>query len=54
MPEKKRQKFKSSHYQMMKIRGLNPKNFEFVKETYCSLYVRDMRTGKIFIIFKHN
>ena len=40
--------------EMLRRRLLDPKNYEFVKETYCSLYVRDKRDGKVMIIFKHN
>lgn len=46
--------FTSSQRGMLMCRGMDPKNYRFVKETYCSFYVRDIRTGKIMIIFKHN
>lgn len=39
---------------MLEKRGLDPKNFEFVKETYAVLYLRDIRTGAIKIINKNN
>lgn len=53
MSEKNPKKFKSSHYQMLKIRGLNPKNFTLVKDTYTSLYLRDKRDGSIKILYKN-
>ena len=39
---------------MLRRRGLDPKNFIFVKETYGVLYVRDIRSGKIKPINKCN
>lgn len=39
---------------ILKRRGLDPKNFELVKELYGSLYVRDIRDGKIKVINKVN
>jgi hypothetical protein len=39
---------------MLEKRGLDPKNFEFVKETYAVLYVRDIRTGMMKILNKNN
>ena len=53
MSEKNPKKFKSHHYQMLKIRGLNPKNFTLVKDTYTSLYLRDKRDGSIKILYKN-
>ena len=44
----------SNHKDMLRCRGLDPKNYTFVKESYGSLYVRDIRTGKIKIIYKQN
>lgn len=55
MPKQKNpNRLTSNQREMLHRRGINPNNFEFVKETYCSLYVRDIRTGKTLIIFKHN
>lgn len=55
MPRPKNPKtLTSNQREMLRRRSLDPKNYEFVKETYCSLYVRDIRTGKNLIIFKHN
>lgn len=39
---------------ILQRRGLDPKNFELVKELYGSLYVRDIRDGKIKVINKVN
>lgn len=52
MSEKK--SFTSTHRKMLQVRNLDPRNYEFVKETYGSLYVRDKRTGTIKIINKKN
>lgn len=52
--EKDPKKLSSNQREMLSRRCLDPKNYEFVKDTYCSLYVRDLRTRKIMIIFKHN
>lgn len=55
MPKQKNpNRLTSNQREMLHRRGINPNNFELVKETYCSLYVRDIRTGKTLIIFKHN
>lgn len=47
-------KLTSTHYAMLKCRGMCPKDYEFVKETYGSLYVRNKVTGAIKILNKHN
>lgn len=52
MSKEKPKKFKPCHYQMMKIRGLDPKNFTLVKDTYTSLYLRDKRDGSLKILYK--
>ena len=44
----------SNQKEMLARRGYDPKNYEFVKESYGSLYVRDKRTGKIKVIYKQN
>lgn len=46
--------FTNTHKTMLRRRGLDPKNFVFVKETYGTLYVRDIRTGIVKILNKHN
>lgn len=45
---------KKHHYIMLRRRGLDPKNFEMVKETYGSVYFRDRRNGTIKIVNKKN
>lgn len=44
----------NNHRVMLRRRGLDPKNYEFLKETYASLYLRDKRSGKVKIICKQN
>lgn len=39
---------------MLQRRGLDPKNFKVIRETYVSLYLRDLRNGRIKIIMKQN
>lgn len=39
---------------MLHYRGLDPVNYELVKETYGSMYLRDKRDGSIKIINKKN
>lgn len=38
MPNAKPKKFTSTHYSILKRRGLSPKNYILLKETYSSLY----------------
>ena len=44
----------SNQATMLRRRGLDPKDFVVVKDTYVSLYVRDLRNGRIKIINKNN
>lgn len=53
MAEEKRP-FKKHQYIMLRRRGLDPKNYEPIKETYGSVYFRDKRDGSIKIINKKN
>lgn len=53
MPKEKK-KFLNRHYEMMHRRGLTPKNYTLVKETYAALWLRDKRDGTIKIINKYN
>lgn len=46
-------KMKYYHKEMLRKRGLDPKNYELVKNTYTSVYFRDIRTGKILPILKY-
>lgn len=39
---------------LLRRRGLDPKCFVVVKDTYAALYVRDLRTGMIKIFNKNN
>ena len=39
---------------ILRIRGLDPKDYVFVKETYVTLFVRNIHTGQIKIINKQN
>lgn len=50
----KNKKLTSNHIAMLRRRGLDPKNYEVIKDTYSSLYLRDLRTGAIKIITKMN
>lgn len=54
MQKPKPKKLSTNHQVMLRRRGLDPKNFELVKETYGTLYVRDIRDGKLKIINKKN
>lgn len=45
-------KYSTWHYKMLKLRGLNPKNYTVIKDTTTSLYLRDLRDGSIKIITK--
>lgn len=53
MAEKKTP-FTSTHRAMMKVRNLKASNYEFVKETYGTLIIRDKKTGEIKILNKKN
>ena len=44
--EGQRSTFTNNQKVILRRRGLDPKNYEFVKSTYAVLYVRDVRTGK--------
>lgn len=46
-------KMRHHHKEMLRIRGYNPNNYELVKNTYTSVYFRDIRTGKILPILKY-
>lgn len=53
MTEEKKQ-FNKNHKVSLTRRGLDPKDYVFVKETYCALYVRNIHTGVLKIINKCN
>ena len=50
--EEKKIPFTNSHRKSLERRGLKPKDYVFVKETYCALYVRNIHTGVVKIIYK--
>ena len=39
---------------MLRRRGLDPKDYVLVKSTYGSLYVKNIHTGVVKIIYKKN
>jgi len=39
---------------MIKRRGLDPKNYAVLSETYSSLYLLDLRYNKVKILYKRN
>ena len=39
---------------MLKRRGLNPDHYVVVKDLYSSLWLKDVRTGKVKIVNKSN
>ena len=53
MTEKKKT-LTNNHKVSLRRRGLDPKDYVFVKETYGALYVRNIHTGAIKIINKCN
>ena len=46
--------FTNSHKTSLRRRGMDPKDYVFVKETCCALYVRNIHTGVVKIINKCN
>lgn len=38
---------------MIRRRGLDPKNYRVIKDTWCSLYLLDVRYNKVKIIYKY-
>ena len=46
--------FTNSHKTSLRRRGMDPKDYAFVKETYGALYIRNIHTGVIKIINKKN
>lgn len=37
---------------MLRLRGKNPKNYVVLKDTFTSLYLRDLRDGSVLILYK--
>ena len=56
MGERKIQYKQLTHNQktMLQRRGMDPRNFVVIKDTYTSLYLRDVRDGTVRILFKFN
>ena len=52
--EEKKTPFTYTHKKSLRRRGLDPKDYVFVKETYGALYIRNIHTGVIKIINKKN
>lgn len=52
--EGQRSTFTNNQKVILRRRGLDPKDYVFVKETYGALYVRNIHTGVVKIINKHN
>ena len=48
------QKLTYRQREMLRRRGLNPDNYVLVRALYSTLYLRDIKTGKIKIITKNN
>lgn len=53
MAEKKR-RMSSGQWGMIRRRGLDSANYDVIKDTITSLYLRDRRTGKVKILYKRN
>lgn len=51
---KTEKKMTSNHKNMLRRRGLNPEDYVVAKETYSTLYLRNIHTGKIKPIVKCN
>ena len=47
-------KLTSNQKSILKRRGMNPDHYVVVKELYSSLWVKNVLTGKVKIINKHN
>lgn len=45
---------KRNQKEMIKRRGLNPADYIVLKDTFASLYLKDLRNGRIKIIYKQN
>ena len=56
MPEqvRKYKKLNTNQCVMLRRRGLNPKNYMVIKDTYTSLYLKDLRNGSVKIISKYH
>ena len=48
------QKLTYRQRELLRRRGLNPDNYMVVRQLYGSLFLKDIRTGKIKILNKNN
>ena len=46
-------KLSYNHQEMLRKRGRDPKNYVFLKNTYTTVYFRDIRTGKVLPVLKY-
>lgn len=51
---KKYKKLNENQRIMLRRRGLDPKNYLLIKNTYTSLYLKDLRSGLVKIILKYH
>ena len=54
MSEKTGKALNSNHKDMLRRRGMDPKHFVLLKSTCTSVYLRDLRNGKIMILYKRS
>jgi hypothetical protein len=47
-------KLTSNQKTMLKRRGMNPEDFVVVKDLYSSLWIKNIHTGQVKILNKHN
>ena len=47
-------KLTSNQKTMLKRRGMNPEDFVLVKDLYSSLWIKNIHTGQVKILNKHN
>ena len=47
-------KLTSNHKTILRRRGMNPDHYVVVKELYGSLWVKNIHTGNVKVINKHN
>lgn len=47
-------KLKCHHYGMLRCRGLDPKNYRYLGETFVTVYFLDVRYDKVKILYKYN
>lgn len=48
------QKLTPRQRELLRRRGMNPDNYVLIRALYSTLYLKDIRTGKIKIITKNN